>query len=551
MEKNNFQFPLPIISLNEIFHILSKNALLENKINEINPKLNVYFHSRDIENHLKNSTNSPEFVYIARKGQKFDGHTLAEKVINSGNFFIGEIEPIKNIYQDKANDILKNNFFICVKNSENALHYVLEEAFKINSKNFFTIAVTGTNGKTSVTQITANLLHELCHENILKIGTLGVQAGDVTLPVSHVTTPDYPSFLNILAAAQNNNIKKIVLEYTSHGLKEKRLGNWLADIAIFTNLTQDHLDYHSTMEDYRESKQKLFNTYLSDSGTAVINLSDYSESKNFIDAAINKNRDLIVVGNKDTHQIINHNYKDKFKNINYIHIEKSNSGLNGISGVLVVKNNELNVIVEQEFQCPLIGEFQFENILCAAGVGVALNFSLNKICQAFLSIKNIPGRLEKVQSKSLTKAKTPTILVDYAHTPDALEKSILTCKKALSTGGKLITVFGCGGDRDATKRPLMGKIAFSYSDLVIVTSDNPRTEDPNKIINDIFAETNENEKWMREWDRKKAIEKAILMAEKKDLILIAGKGHEDYQIIGTTKYPFSDADVVKSILENQ
>ncbi|MES2615214.1 MAG: UDP-N-acetylmuramoyl-L-alanyl-D-glutamate--2,6-diaminopimelate ligase [Bdellovibrionota bacterium] len=531
----SFTIPQPFISIKEIVKTCAEDEIYS-------LKLPIYFHSSYIEELLKTNSTTPRFIYIARKGQKFDGNNLAKKILNSGNFFIGEMESIQKIYASEAQKLFENKLFISVKSTEQTLNMALEKSFKIQTENFFTIAVTGTNGKTSVTQITANLLQELYKENILKIGTLGVQFGNIILPVSHVTTPDYPAFLNILATAQENNVKKIILEYTSHGLQENRLGKWPIDIAIFTNLTQDHLDYHKTMANYRSAKQLLFSQCLTKNGTAIININN-NEWEHFINAALGKNRNLIAVGNSKLHAEIKTRYGENFNSITFVYIENTISNLNGISGKLVVQNLQR---IEHQFSCLLIGEFQFENILCAAGVGIALKFSLEQICGAVSKIQNIPGRLEKIDA---SQKLLPTVLVDYAHTPDALEKSIQTCKKTLSPNGKLITVFGCGGDRDASKRPLMGKIAFEQSHFVVVTSDNPRTEDPNKIIDDIFGDAHETEKHMRECDRRKAIEKAILLASKNDVILVAGKGHEDYQIIGTTKYPFSDADVVKSILE--
>ena len=178
--------------------------------------------------------------------------------MESGNIFVGEKQCIQKIFPNEYESILNHPYFIPVKKVETILQTLLQSAYKIEEKNFFTIAVTGTNGKTSTTQMAGLLWHELTHENILKIGTLGVQLGKQSLPVSHVTTPDYPSFLSILGAAQEHKVKNIILEFTSHGLKEKRLENWPVNIAVFTNLTQDHLDYHKTMNDYRNSKLKLF-----------------------------------------------------------------------------------------------------------------------------------------------------------------------------------------------------------------------------------------------------------------------------------------------------
>jgi UDP-N-acetylmuramoyl-L-alanyl-D-glutamate--2,6-diaminopimelate ligase len=378
---------------------LGRDSTPKGIINQITKPLKIFFHSKDVEPFLNKSYENPQFIYIARKGQKFDGHTLAEKILKCGHIFMGEIESIQNIYPTKVQEILQHPLFILVKNTEESLNCTLESAFKLNKKEFLTIAVTGTNGKTSVTQLTGDLLSKLYQEDILKIGTLGVQFGAQILPVSHVTTPDYPSFLSILSLAQQNKLNKIVLEATSHGLKEKRLGQWPIDIAIFTNLTQDHLDYHKTMADYRAAKQQLFSTYLSPTGTAVININN-EEWKEFIVAAQGEKRTLIVVGDKSLHKKIQENFAKKFASIAYIHIENPISNLQEIRGTMVLKKQLLGHEEHHDFFCPLLGEFQFENILCTAGAGLALHFSLEKICKAFGFSKNIPGRLEIIKSNS-------------------------------------------------------------------------------------------------------------------------------------------------------
>lgn len=231
------------------------------------------------------------------------------------------------------------------------------------------------------------------------------------------------------------------------------------------------------------------------------------------------------------------------------------SDLTGISGELFFKNQNGEILKNASYKCPLLGEFQQENILCSIGIILALGFSLENACGALEYIKNIPGRLELIKSNHLkntpSQKSPPNVIIDYAHTPDALEKSILACKKLLPFEGKIITVFGCGGDRDSSKRAVMGKIASQLSDFVIVTSDNPRTEDPDKIIQDIFMGIDKKQYCKRQKDRKDAIINAIESANENDLVLIAGKGHEDYQIIGEIKYPFSDKNIVQKILNRE
>ncbi len=296
-DDENLTLPTPKITLIELINTLKNHNLIvgpqKKTLFSQDTLLNVFCHSKDCENLSPQSIAPPHYVYIARKGSSFDGHILAKNVLNSGNFFIGEKTSIVSLFVDDAETILNHNLFIEVHDAKKALHLILENAFKIDVKKFASIAVTGTNGKTSVTQILGHVLTQLEQKLPLKIGTLGVQIGNSTLPVSHVTTPDYPSFLNILAAAQKQNVQKIIMEATSHGLNENRLGDWKNDIAIFTNLTQDHLDYHKTMVDYSAAKQKLFQNQFSPNGTAIINI-ETEESKKFIQAAQGPLRNLII-----------------------------------------------------------------------------------------------------------------------------------------------------------------------------------------------------------------------------------------------------------------
>ncbi|APJ02462.1 UDP-N-acetylmuramoyl-L-alanyl-D-glutamate--2,6-diaminopimelate ligase [Silvanigrella aquatica] len=551
---------LPLISLKEVIVIFEQfNLIIKNKpsLSKNTKKFNLIINSKDLNSYSekKNEYKKNSFIYIARAGKKFDGHLLAEDILNSDNYIIGNPENIKilafkhNYSNEKIDFILSHENFIPVHNIEKSIYILLENQFKIEKNNFFSIGVTGTNGKTSVVQICSQILSILSNNTNVRIGTLGIQFGSETLEGSHVTTPDYPSLLQILNLSQINNISDIIMEVTSHGLMENRLGNWSIDAAIFTNLTQDHLDYHGNMENYRNAKLKLFTEILKETGTAII-CTHNSEWKEFAQKAAGSQRKLIGVGFEDNAEHFISLFDKKYKSLYYISITNQKSSLSGVSGVLRLQN-QLQTIETAEFHAAIIGEFQFDNLLCAIAACLSKGYSLREISQTLKHIKNIPGRLEIIHSNN--KNKSPTVLIDYAHSPDALEKAIQVCKKVLNQEGrgKLITVFGCGGDRDKTKRSLMGQIASSLSDEVIITSDNPRTEEPNKIIDDIFAGIVNQNHCKREVDRKKAIQLAIHSANKFDLILVAGKGHEDYQIIGNTKYPFSDAQIALSILHGE
>ncbi len=552
----------PVTSIYEVLNSLKKEKLLVNcsqSISKNDQSLVIFINSKELDKFIDkvNKYKKKPILYIARVGARFDGHILAEKVLFSGNYFIGITENIKliaqknNFHEDWIDKITSHPNFISINNIEKAICCLFEKSFKINIDEFNTIAVTGTNGKTSVVQICSQILELLTKEKNIRIGTLGIQIGDETLETSHVTTPDYPSLLQILNLSQKNNIYNIIMEATSHGLNENRLGNWKIDTAIFTNLTQDHLDYHITMENYRNAKLKLFNHYLKEDGNAII-CTNNSDWEIFVQNAVGSNRKLIGVGYENCSKYFLKTYQSQFKSIYYLSIAEQKSSLFGVSGTLKLENQS-EILEKSEFNAPLIGDFQFDNLLCSIGAIFSKGYSVYEISKKLGNIKNIPGRLEIITLNKKQNNKFPTILVDYAHSPDSLKKAIQVCKNILSHEGrgKLITVFGCGGERDKSKRPIMGKIASTLSDEVIVTSDNPRKEEPGKIIDDIFSGITYNNKCLREIDRKKAIELAIHSGKQFDLILVAGKGHEDYQIIGETKFPFSDAQIALSVLREE
>lgn len=535
------ELELPEISTNELYTTLSLQKQMTNT-----QKIKIILNSKQLEEFFEKKSQNPTFVYFARVGGRFDGHSLVKKVLHLNNIFVGSFKHLqKNKDKLKLNDsdlteIQSNNFFIDVENIEIAIQQTLEQTFQLNPMHFKTIGITGTNGKTSVAQICSQIIENLTKKLSLRIGTLGLQVGNDSIAGSHVTTPDYPSLLNIINYIRKKNIENIIMEVTSHGLQENRLGNWKIDIGVFTNLTQDHLDFHGSMENYKIAKQKMFSHYLKELGTAVI-CTNNLEWPSFVESAKAKSHTLLGVGYGDEANLFIEKYKDHFKSVSFLGLTEKRISLNGISGTLTL--TDFNLHKQQcKLSSNLLGEFQFDNIMCAIGCVLALGFSLQEIEPNLKELKNIPGRLEAVKAIDSNDVKYPTFLIDYAHSPDALEKTLKVCRDILTQEkkGKLITVFGCGGNRDASKRPMMGKIAYELSDVVIVTTDNPRKEDPNKIIDDIFMGMPNHKKCYREVDRKNAIALAYQLSQQYDLILVAGKGHEDYQIIGDTKYPFSD-----------
>ena len=373
------------------------------------------------------------------------------------------------------------------------------------------IAVTGTNGKTTTTSIIRHLFDD-GHGSSASIGTLGILLGSeaAVLPGgSGLTTPGPVELQRVLRELTDRRVHTVAMEVSSHSLDQRRVDGLEFDVVVFTNLTRDHLDYHGTMEKYLQAKALLLD-YQKPGGTAVIN-ADAEEWR-----ALKLRARPITFGVHAPADI-------RAENIRFTS--------EGSEWTLVTPRESADV------RLPLIGDVNVENALAAAASAFALGQSANVIAERLGNVPQVAGRLEIISTR-------PTVLRDYAHTPDALERSLKTARAF--TRGKLIVVFGCGGDRDKGKRPLMGEIAERGADCAIVTSDNPRTEDPDAIIDDIEAGMRASSH-ERVTDRLSAIRRAIEMAESGDIVLLAGKGHETYQIRGTTSYPFDEKEIVQDI----
>lgn len=401
----------------------------------------------------------------------------------------------------------------------NLMHYVGILAaikFKYPSKAFYTIGVTGTNGKTSITHWLAQA-YTLLDKKTGLIGTTGVgiypQIGNNSL-----TTPDPITLQSLLAGFRKEAVEIAAMEVSSHGLCQGRVNGVDFQTAVFTNLTQDHLDYHKTMENYYQAKNQLF--YWQGLKNAVINsddkyglrliteLKERNSSLNILSYGINSG-DLRAEGISLTNQGINFTlcYQDK----------------------------------KEQLHANIVGRFNIYNLLAVIGTLLLNDVSWNKLPAIISNLKPVVGRMDA----TILPGK-PLIVVDYSHTPDALEKGLETLAE-IKNNGCLICVFGCGGNRDSSKRPQMGKIATEIADKVIITTDNPRFEAPEQIIADIIAGIDRTNYTVIA-KRKEAIKKAIQTAKPEDIILIAGKGHEDYQEVKGIKYHFSDLEIVKELL---
>ena len=374
------------------------------------------------------------------------------------------------------------------------------------------VAVTGTNGKSSIASFVREIWDTLGIA-AASFGTVGVVSPRGTKPLSH-TTPDPIEIHRLLRELAGEGVDHVAFEASSHGLAQYRVDGVRIQAAAFTNLTRDHLDYHSTFEAYEQAKLRLFAEVLPPGGVAVIN-GDSPSAAHFARVARARGQRLILVGESGDLRIVSRMPR-------------------GDGQVLSVAWSGR----DYEIDLPLAGAFQASNALIAAGLVLGLGADAGEVFGALARLKGAPGRLEKVA----TAPSGAPVYVDYAHTPDALE----TILKALRphTQGKLWVVFGCGGDRDAGKRPLMGAAAKALADRVVVTDDNPRTEDAAAIRRAVLAGASGAEEI---GDRAKAIESAILCAEPGDVVVIAGKGHETGQIVGTEVRPFNDADEARAI----
>lgn len=447
---------------------------------------------------------SKNSIFVAVKGLHSDGHDHLASALQKGAIAIvvENRERVPSTYQGAV---------LVVLDSRWALQELLRIFYDRPEDKLIAIGITGTNGKTSSTYLIESILNEA----ELPCGVMGTIDHHFKNQkwTSELTTPDTVTFYQRLNDFCRLGAKAFVMEVSSHSLKQKRVPIQF-DIAVFTNFTRDHLDYHQTMEDYFECKQKLFTEHLKKQGDvfAVLNSDDPMVSQ----VQIHPSAVSIKFGQGAV----------DFK------FAVESTTLQGTQLVLTEKNQTW------KYQIPLVGLHNVYNAIGAIVVARCLGVPHQLCQQALKKFRGIPGRLQKVSPQK-------NIFVDYAHTPDALEKVLQTLRPLVSHG-KLICVFGCGGDRDRGKRPEMADAALRGADVTIVTSDNPRSEDPQKIIDEIIGDKKNS--FISYVDRRQALQKACELCGNNDAVLVAGKGHEDYQIIGTEKRHFSDVEEIEKIL---
>lgn len=449
-----------------------------------------------------------EYIFVAIKGYVVDGHEYIESAIDNGakTIILEELPSIKR----------EGVVYIKVEDSRKALSLVSCNFFDDPSSKVNVIGITGTNGKSSICHMINDGIKGLGKSTGV-LGTIGNFIGDKKYP-TEVTTPEsfeIHSFVNDMIELEADNL---LMEVSSHSLDLARVEDIKFDVGVFTNLTRDHLDFHNTMENYYQAKKKLFT--MTTKGN-VINIDD-EYGKRLYD-------ELIAEGRKSYSYSINE--KADFYADNIV----LNS--TGTNFTLIYDEKKLDLYI------PIPGRIYVYNALATIASYIVLGYDLSDVKKAFEFISPVKGRLESVDND-----RGISILVDYSHTPDSLKNVLLVSREF--TDGRLISVFGCGGNRDKTKRPIMGRISEELADISIVTSDNPRFEEANDIIDDILEGMDSNdENVIIEPDRKMAIEKAISISKAGDSIVIAGKGHEDYQIIKGVKFHLDDREVVENYLK--
>jgi UDP-N-acetylmuramoyl-L-alanyl-D-glutamate--2,6-diaminopimelate ligase len=455
----------------------------------------------------------PGSVFVAVPGHQADGHEYLEAAIANGAIALVVVDRTK-VPPDFKGAVVK------VDDARAALHRLASHFYGNPASQLFCVGVTGTNGKTTTTYMIEKILSDYGWKTGV-MGTIDHHIGDHHWK-SNLTTPDALELQKRLHEFLALGARAAVFEVSSHALSQYRVDEIPFDAAVFSNLTRDHLDYHGTMENYFKSKERLFLELLAtstkDECFAIINLADTWGAR----IQVADRAQTITYGTETSDlrfQILLQNFEGS-----RVRVESPRG--------------------HGEFHLPIPGLFNVLNALAAVGVGLAAQISLAATLESLSQFQGVPGRLQRVVLKD-----GPTVFVDYAHTPDALDKVLneLNQVRALAQSqGRILTVFGCGGDRDKGKRPLMGAIAERLSDQVFVTSDNPRTENPQAIVDDIMVGIkNRSAKVVIELDRRSAIGQALQTAQHGDVILVAGKGHENYQIVGKDVLSFDDVLVVQ------
>ncbi len=447
-------------------------------------------------------------LFVAMKGTQVDGHTFIGKAVDQGAAAI--------LCEDMPAEVVEGVTYVQVSSTEDAVGKVATQFYGDPSRKLKLVGVTGTNGKTTIATLLYNMFRKLGYKCGL-LSTVCNYIEEEKIPADH-TTPDPIELNALLSRMVDAGCEYAFMECSSHAIAQKRIGGLNFTGGIFTNLTRDHLDYHKTFENYRDAKKAFFDG-LPKTAFAITNADD-------------KNGMVMVQNTKAKVKTYSVRSMADFK----AKILECHFG----GMYLEIDGREVGV--------QFIGKFNVSNLLAVYGAAVMLGQNPENILIAMSTLKSVSGRLDPVHSPL-----GYTAIVDYAHTPDALENVLKAIHEVLNGKGHVITVCGAGGNRDKGKRPIMAQEAVKQSDKVIITSDNPRFEDPQDIINDMLAGLTPQQmtKVVSIVDRKEAIRTACMLAQKGDVILVAGKGHEDYQEIKGVKHHFDDKEIIRDIFENQ
>jgi UDP-N-acetylmuramoyl-L-alanyl-D-glutamate--2,6-diaminopimelate ligase len=450
---------------------------------------------------------APGDIFVAIRGAAVDGHRFLPDVIARGaSAVVVESSPL--IHSTTCTELV-------VDNSRAALADCANIVYRHPSRSLTLVGVTGTNGKTTTTTIIRHLLTGASRPAGI-VGTIAAGFGETMVPATH-TTPEAPDLCRMFIDMRSHGASAVAMEVSSHALALDRVRGFRFAGAVYTNLTQDHLDFHGTMEAYFEAKAILFNM-LEENAVAAVNADDPYGA---------------LIASRTRARVVRYGLSAECE----VRAERVEYGLEGTRFVLSLQGERYNVI------SPYIGAFNVYNLLAGIAVVAGIGVAAKDIVGLIAALPQVRGRLERIPLPNGAIA-----VVDYAHTPDALQRAIETVRMITErTGGNVITVFGCGGDRDRTKRPMMGAIAARMSDTVIVTSDNPRTENPKAIIDEILAGVVAHTNVRVIADRTEAIQHALGGSARGDVVLLAGKGHETYQVVGTERLPFDDAAHVRSV----
>jgi len=492
------------------------------KINSVSGPLNeevlgIAYHSKQVQ---------PNAVFVAMRGFHHNGHDFIAQAIRKG---------AKAVIAEDLSEQVNGVTMIQVPDSRRALARISATFYGDPSLQLKVIGITGTNGKTTTSYLIESMFHQAGYTPGV-VGTINCRFGS-QIKKSSNTTPESLELQSLLGQMAEQKISHVIMEVSSHALDQDRVAGVHFDVGVFTNLTTEHLDYHGTIESYARSKAKLFSQFLEESEVsgekfAVLNQDDPQGD---------------YLSSLTSARIVRYGMTPNAE----VTIKDATISPEGIRGVLKTFRGDIN------FYLPLLGRFNLHNIMAATGVALCLDVPLEYIRSGLEKVVAIPGRMERAG-----RAVGFTVLVDYAHTPDALEQ-VLSSLKELSPK-RIIVVFGCGGDRDRSKRPIMGRIAALLSEVVIITSDNPRTEKPEEIISEIEegvrdtglrkiapSLVSQERGYLTVADRRQAIQAAIRMAQRGDIVLVAGKGHEDYQILKTRTIAFDDREQIEKALQER